>query len=158
MSLVNLVSGGLDSTLIGVMAAESGVTTYPLFIDYGQLAANQEWEACKLVHDRYNLPKPRRVDISGFGKLVQSGLTSANVDIEQKAFTPGRNMLFLLLGSSYGLQSGVNKVAIGLLSEEYSLFPDQSSKFIEDTETAIESALGSRIQIITPLSAYSGAT
>lgn len=50
MSLVNLVSGGLDSTLIGVMAREEGVEVYPLFIDYGQRAARKEWDTCQRVH------------------------------------------------------------------------------------------------------------
>ena len=44
MSFVNLVSGGLDSTLVGVMAKEEGVEHFPLFIDYGQRAARKEWE------------------------------------------------------------------------------------------------------------------
>ena len=35
MSIVVLASGGLDSTLISVMAEEEGVETFPLFIDYG---------------------------------------------------------------------------------------------------------------------------
>jgi len=35
VSLVNLVSGGLDSTLVGVMTREEGLGVHPLFIDYG---------------------------------------------------------------------------------------------------------------------------
>ena len=33
MSVVNLVSGGLDSTLIAVMMREEGIEQFPLFID-----------------------------------------------------------------------------------------------------------------------------
>ena len=50
MSFVNLVSGGLDSTLIGVMAQEEHITHFPLFIDYGQRAAAKEWATCQVVH------------------------------------------------------------------------------------------------------------
>ncbi|MFZ5451628.1 MAG: 7-cyano-7-deazaguanine synthase [Thermodesulfobacteriota bacterium] len=157
MSLVNLVSGGLDSTLIGVLAQEEGIQAYPLFIDYGQRAAQQEWAACRLVHERLGLSKPIRVDLSGFGRIIYSGLTSEKKNVKDEAFTPGRNMLFLLMGSAYAFQVEASAVAIGLLSERYSLFPDQRASFIEQAERAIEVALGRTIRIITPLFGFSKA-
>ena len=95
MQLVNLTSGGLDSTLVEVLASEEGADVFPLFIDYGQLAAAKEWRACQRVHKQLHLPKPTRVDLSGFGNLIQSGLTNSALDIKKDAFTPGRNFLFL---------------------------------------------------------------
>ncbi len=157
MGLVNLVSGGLDSTLISVMAKEEGVQTYPLFIDYGQKAALQEWGACQHIHQKLELPTPVKMDVSGFGKIICSGLTCNEFDIKEAAFTPGRNLLFLLMGSAYAYQVGASTVSIGLLSEQYSLFPDQRSKFIEKAEQAIEAALGKRIKVLTPLSEFSKA-
>ena len=88
MSIVNLVSGGLDSTLIGVMLKEEGLQTYPLFVDYGQLCAQREWNACLAVHSKLELPKPECVDLSGYGKLILSGLTSGTKDVKADAFTP----------------------------------------------------------------------
>lgn len=151
MSIVALVSGGLDSTLIGVMAKEEGTDYYPLFIDYGQRAANREWTACLFVHQQLGLPAPVRMDISGYGKLIISGLTSEKLDVREHAFTPGRNLLFLLMGAAYAYQIKAAAVAIGLLSEEYSLFPDQSNTFIESAEKAIQNALGKAIRVIAPL-------
>lgn len=157
MSMVNLVSGGLDSTLISVMAAEEGIPTFPLFIDYGQRAVEQEWIACKNVHSRFGLPIPVRVDLSGFGQIIVSGLTSTNKDIRRDAFTPGRNLLFLVIGSAYAWQVGANAVAIGLLSEQFSLFPDQTGDFIANAEKTIQLALGKGIRVVTPLSEFSKA-
>lgn len=157
MGIVNLVSGGLDSTLVSVMTREEGIQVYPLFIDYGQRAAQKEWEACQLVHQRLNLNSPRRMDLSGFGKVICSGLTSAELDIKEEAFTPGRNMLFLLMGSAYAYQVGATAVAIGLLSEQFSLFPDQRAFFLEKAEQAIDAALGRNIKILAPLSDFSKA-
>lgn len=155
MSLVNLVSGGLDSTLIGVMAREEGLKTYPLFIDYGQRAARKEWDACQQVHSQLELPMPTRMDLSGFGHVIHSGLTSDRLDVKEDAFTPGRNLLFLLMGSAYAYQVGAPSVSIGLLAESFSLFPDQRSGFIAEAERAIESALGGPIRVVTPLSGFS---
>jgi 7-cyano-7-deazaguanine synthase len=154
MSFINLVSGGLDSTLIGVMAKEAGIEHFPLFIDYGQRAANKEWATCKLVHDTFELPIPTRMDLSGFGRIIASGLTREELDVKDEAFTPGRNLMFLLMGSSFGYQKGVFSVAIGLLAEKFSLFPDQKQHFIAQAEATISTALSREIKILMPLSDF----
>jgi 7-cyano-7-deazaguanine synthase len=151
MSFVNLVSGGLDSTLIGVLAKESGVEHFPLFVDYGQRASAREWETCQLVHEILGLPVPRKMDLSGFGQVIESGLTSHRLDVQRDAFTPGRNLMFLVMGSAYAYQLSVPAVAIGLLSEEFSLFPDQRREFIRKAEAVIEAALSREIKVLTPL-------
>ena len=151
MSFVNLVSGGLDSTLIGVISRDEGTEHFPLFIDYGQRAANREWETCQSLHRKLGLPKPVRMDLSGFGQIIASGLTSPDLDVRRDAFTPGRNLMFLVMGSAYAFQVSAAAVSIGLLSEEFSLFPDQRQLFISRAESAIEAALGREIRILTPL-------
>jgi 7-cyano-7-deazaguanine synthase len=153
--LVNLVSGGLDSTLIGVLAKEEGHEVFPLFIDYGQRAAQIEWATCLHVHNNLALPTPVRMDLSGFGQIILSGLTSTKLDIKENAFTPGRNLMFLMMGGAYAFQVNASQLAIGLLSEASSLFPDQSSDFILKSESAIHAALGRRIKVTTPLSDFS---
>ena len=151
MSFTNLVSGGLDSTLIGVMAKEKGIEHFPLFIDYGQRAARKEWETCKLVHNALGLPAPTRMDLSGFGHVIASGLTREELDVKADAFTPGRNLMFLLMGSAYAYQQGASSVAIGLLAEEFSLFPDQKRQFVAQAEATIAAAMGRQIKALTPL-------
>ena len=42
MRAVVLASGGLDSTLLARLAFEEGYEVFPLFVDYGQLAAKTE--------------------------------------------------------------------------------------------------------------------
>jgi 7-cyano-7-deazaguanine synthase len=157
VSLVNMVSGGLDSTLVGVMAREEGIAVHPLFIDYGQRAARREWESCQRVHAQLSLPAPTRMDLSGFGQVIRSGLTCGELDVKLDAFTPGRNLLFLLMGSAYAYQLGAAAVSVGLLAERFSLFPDQRSAFVEHAERAIETALGRRIRVVTPLADFSKA-
>lgn len=157
MSFVNLVSGGLDSTLIGVMAKEEKIDFFPLFIDYGQRSVEKEWLACLKVHETFNLPKPQRMNLSGFGEVIISGLTSASKDVKKDAFTPGRNMLFLLAASAYAFQKEVDAVAIGLLAEKYSIFPDQTNEFVMATEEAIRQAMRKPISVVVPLAEFSKA-
>ena len=151
MSVVNLVSGGVDSTLVSVMAHEDGTEVFPLFVDYGQRAVRKEWEACVAAHERYRLPTPIRMNLSGFGEVIVSGLTSNERDIATEAFTPGRNLLFLLVGASYAVQKGANGVSIGLLAEELSLFPDQRKEFLASAEETIALTMGRKIRVIAPL-------
>ncbi len=155
MSIVNLVSGGLDSTLVGVLAKEVGAPVFPLFVNYGQKAVEREWRACQTVHEKLELPVPKRMDLGGFGKIILSGLTSPEKHVKDEAFTPGRNLLFLVAGGAYASQNGADGVAIGLLAERYSLFPDQRSIFLLDAERAIEAAIGKRIQVTAPLMDFS---
>lgn len=157
MSIVNLVSGGLDSTLIGAMTKEEGLQQFPLFIDYGQRAAHREWATCQSVHHQLGLPIPVRMDLSGYGALISTGLTRESLDIKMDAFTPGRNFMFLLMGAAYAHQVGATSISIGLLSEKFSLFPDQRADFIVQAEKTLTLALGHRIGVVTPLFDFSKA-
>ncbi len=151
MSIVTLVSGGLDSTLMSLMAHEEGIVLSPLFIDYGQLGSTREWTACKLLHERHGLPPVTRMDISGFGKVVPSGITNTAMRINEDAFLPGRNLLLLLCGAAYAYKVQADGVAIGLLNPEDSLFPDQTADFLRKTESMIETAMKKRIVVLAPL-------
>lgn len=154
MSIVTLVSGGLDSTLVAKLAQEAGLRQHPLFIDYGQRARVRELTACQRAMAALHLPEPRVADLSGFGALIRSGLTDVTLRVVEDAFTPGRNLLFLLIASAYAYQVNADAVSIGLLNENSSLFPDQTSAFLQDAETVIRQSMGKEIRILAPLSLF----
>jgi 7-cyano-7-deazaguanine synthase len=151
MKLVTLVSGGIDSTYMSVLAKEQGFDLRPLFINYGQLNFKQEWKACLYNHLKHKLPEPKKVQLTGFGKTIHSGLTDRKLRIKEDAFLPGRNSLFLLIAGSYASQIGCKNIAIGLLNDKYRLFPDQSREFIKAAEQFISIELDYEIKILTPL-------
>lgn len=154
MGMVTLVSGGLDSTLMSYMALEEGVEQFPLFVDYGQRARDKEFAACAEAMRRIGLPPPKVADLPGFGKLVPSGLTNEKLHILDDAFTPGRNMLFLLLGAAYAVTVKADTVAIGLLHEDSSLFPDQTALFLVEAERMLSLCLGQKVSVIAPLASF----
>jgi 7-cyano-7-deazaguanine synthase len=149
--LVTLVSGGIDSTLMSLLAKEQGFELFPLFIDYGQLGAKLEWQACQYNHLKHKLSKPIRMAIRGFGKTVHSGITDKKLRIKEDAFLPGRNSLLLLAASSYAYQNKVQNIAIGLLTDKYKLFPDQSREFIKNAQAFFSYEMEYEIKILTPL-------
>ena len=140
MGIVTLVSGGIDSTLMSLMANEVGATLFPLFIDYGQLGVDKEWQACQRLHERFELPSVIRMDLSGFGKTIPSGLTDSKLRVNEDAFLPGRNLFFVLAGAAYAFKVQANGVAIGCLSFANRLFPDRLR--ILRSRRVVETAMG----------------
>lgn len=154
MSVVTLVSGGLDSTLVACLTRESGVQQFPLFINYGQRAFERELAACQNAMKHLGLEAPQIAELSGFGRLIRSGLTDSNQRVFEDAFTPGRNMLFLLTGAAHAHQNNADAVAIGLLNESTSIFPDQTSAFLRQAEALISTCMGRDIKVLAPLSSF----
>lgn len=154
MSVVTLVSGGLDSTLVACLTRESSVQQFPLFINYGQRAFEREFAACQNAMKHLELDAPQIAELAGFGRLIRSGLTDSSQRVFEDAFTPGRNMLFLLTGAAHAYQNNADAVAIGLLNESTSIFPDQTSDFLRQAEALISICMGRDIKILAPLSAF----
>lgn len=154
MSIVTLVSGGLDSTLVAKLAHEEGMKQFPLFIDYGQICRDRELTACKQAMKALSLPDPEIANLSGYGRLIRSGLTDPKLHIVNDAFTPGRNMLFLLTASAYAFQVGADAVSIALLHEDTSIFPDQTTVFLREAERIIALCMGRGINVLAPLASY----
>jgi 7-cyano-7-deazaguanine synthase len=151
MSIVTLVSGGLDSTIMALLAKEEGLLQHPLFIDYGQLNLRKEFDACQNNFHRFGLPHPIVMQIGSYGALLSSGITDSKKHIYDDAFLPCRNLMFLVVGAAFAFQSNASAVAIGLLNESTSLFPDQTYSFIEDAQALLSKSLNRQIKISTPL-------
>ena len=154
MSIVTLLSGGLDSCLMSLMIHETKKMQKLLFVNYGQLNYQREYNSARLHSEAFNLSEPTKLDLSGFGKVITSGLTDSNQDIVDDAFLPGRNLLLLLSAASFAVKNNCNTIALGLLNEETTIFPDQTDDFIFSAEYTLRKALGTKIEIIAPLRGF----
>jgi len=139
---------------MAVLTRESGILQFPLFVDYGQRSRTRELAACRRSLRAYGLPRAMVANIRGYGTLIRSGLTDKRLHVMYDAFTPGRNLMFLLLGAAYAYKKAADGVAIGLLNESTSLFPDQTSSFLAHSESLVSEALGRPIRIVAPLSGF----
>ncbi|MES9995290.1 7-cyano-7-deazaguanine synthase [Desulfovibrio aminophilus] len=154
MSIVTLVSGGLDSTLVAALIRDEGLVQFPLFIDYHQRARDQELAACHTALKHLSLPEPEIADLAGYGKLIPSGLTDPSHDVFEEAFLPGRNLLFALTGAAYACRRGADAVAMGLLTDETSLFPDQTRAFLRRAEGLLSMIMGRKLRLLAPLKSF----
>ncbi|MCK5602273.1 7-cyano-7-deazaguanine synthase [Candidatus Pacearchaeota archaeon] len=155
MKGISLVSGGLDSTLMVAFLKEEGFSQLPVFIDYGQLAADIEWKTCKSIFRKLNLPLPIKVNFHEFGGIVKSGITDSSKNMVKEAFLPGRNLLFIVIGGSIAVNRDYDFVSIGLLDETYSLFPDQKQQFIASVEKTLYESFDRKIRVLVPLIEFS---
>ncbi|ESY51233.1 MULTISPECIES: 7-cyano-7-deazaguanine synthase [unclassified Mesorhizobium] len=151
---VCLASGGLDSNTCLYLLKQNGFEPLPLFIDYGQINAAREFDSLVMACADLALGAPLKLDFSSFGHHVKSGLTDPSLHISRDAFTPCRNLLFIVSAAAVASSRGISKIVLGLLSEETILFPDQSDKFLQSASGAIEAALGVTMEILTPLRDY----
>jgi len=151
MKVVTLLSGGLDSTLLSHLLKEEGTIQYPLFINYGQLNFEKEFESSTRNCTLLGINPPDVVDVSGFGKIIESGLTNNQLDVNLDAFLPNRNAFFLLIASSYAYKKQCSHIAIGLLNDKNSIFPDQTRFFLDTMENTLSISLGRHISILAPL-------
>jgi len=151
LNCVCLASGGLDFLVCMHLLTKQGIEFVPVFVNYGQLNRDREFESLRKGCEALNCRPPIYVDMPGFGKVVKSGVTDAECHIYDDAFTPNRNLLFLVAASAVGYQLGVKRVVLGFLTERSTLFPDQSNKFLRKAEAALSCSLGAEIKIIAPL-------
>ncbi len=155
MSVVTLLSGGLDSAVLASMISQEGKRQFPLFLNYGQLSAEKEWQASRQVAEQLDIGPVKQIDISGYGKSISSGLTDSSRDIYEDAFLPCRNLVFVTFAAAYAYQVDASSIALGLLREDSSLFPDQTEAFITTAEKTIEMTLNRPIRILAPLMVFS---
>jgi 7-cyano-7-deazaguanine synthase len=148
---VCLSSGGLDSTVCLHLLRESGIDALPVYVNYGQRNHVREWAALSAACDFNRFPKPVTFDFSSFGTIIKSGLTDATLRVNEDAFTPTRNLLFLVLAGAVARSRGVQNIVVGFLSERTAIFADQTDRFLKATELALTESLGSRIEIHCPL-------
>lgn len=148
-----LMSGGIDSSVVCKLLRKNGENVIPLFINYGQVSYQREWTACCYLCKKLELDKPVKVDLEGYGKVIPSDLTFGGKKEDNKAFVPGRNMLFLSVAASYAYVRNETIIAIGLIKGDG--LPDQTQEFIVNANFALNSALGRNLTIVTPLIEFS---
>jgi 7-cyano-7-deazaguanine synthase len=149
--VVCLSSGGLDSVVCLHLLREQKLKPLPVFIDYGQRNRDREFEALQTNLKSGNFSEPVVLNVSGFGKVIRSGLTDSSLRVLEDAFTPNRNLLFLVLAASVAHTKAISRIALGFLSEKTAIFPDQTDVFLTKAEDALTESLGVNFRIVAPL-------
>lgn len=138
---VVLLSGGLDSAVVGTIAKCERYDIYALTIDYGQRHA-RELEAAKAVASalRAKEHKVLKVPLDAFGG---SALTDPRIAVPKgrsmaeigtgipSTYVPARNTVFLSLGLAFAESINAQAVFIGAHALDYSGYPDCRPEYFE---------------------------
>ena len=139
---VVLLSGGLDSMVVGALARERGLRLHALTVDYGQ-RHRRELDAARAIGER--LEAERHVflslDLRQFGGsaltddiAVPKGGVDRAIPV---TYVPARNLIFLSLTTGFAEASGARDIFIGVNALDYSGYPDCRPEFIASfAETA----------------------
>lgn len=160
-SVVALISGGLDSMVVGGLVREAGHDLVALTIDYNQ-RHRIELEAAARVADRLGAIRhvTLPLDLTRFGG---SSLT-ADIPVPKDGIAPGipstyvpaRNTIFLSLALGFAEATGARDIAIGVNALDYSGYPDCRPEFVDAFEALANLATkagveGDRFRVHTPL-------
>lgn len=165
---VVLVSGGLDSMVVGGIAREAGYRILALTIDYNQ---RHRIELQSAVRVAQALDVERHVilplDLSQFGgSALTADIDVPKAGVEDGAipvtYVPARNTIFLSLCLGWAEAAGARDLFIGVNALDYSGYPDCRPEFVaafEDmanlaTKAGVE---GDRFTVHTPLLAMTKA-
>lgn len=120
---VLLLSGGIESvTLLHLQAPSTRL--YPLFIDYGQRAAQAEYRAAQAQCQHLDLTL-KRLDMSAVGEGLREGQ-------EKRLHVPiaHRNLSILSLAVSYAALRDAATILIALNQEDRLAYPSASDEFV----------------------------
>lgn len=157
-----LFSAGQDSATCLAWALARYARVETIGFDYGQRHA-VELAQRPLLREKIaslgwsgSLGEDRLVDISGFGALADSALTSDRaIEIAANGlpttFVPGRNIVFLSVAAAHAYRRGIDVLVGGMCETDFSGYPDCRRDAIDAAERALSLGLDRPIAIETPL-------
>ena len=159
---VILLSGGLDSMVVGGIAREQGFAVNALTIDYNQRHRREIASAVEIAHE---LAAERHVilplDLSQFGgSALTDDIAVPKGGVEEEGipvtYVPARNLVFLSLTLAWAEAIGAHDIFIGVNALDYSGYPDCRPDFIASFQDCARLATRDGVQgkpftIHTPL-------
>ena len=162
---IALLSSGLDSTVAFKQALGTFGSVICLTFDYGQQAATIEIENAAAICSKYGcrhhvIPLPWYRDFSSAltGDRELPGPSANDLDDLERSeenarivWVPARNMVFLSIAAAFAEEHGLEHIVVGFDAEEGATFPDNTPKFIELFDSAMEYGTLNHPTIFAPL-------
>lgn len=161
-SALVLFSAGQDSATCLAWASGRYESVETIGFSYGQRhAVELQQRPVVLAKLRATGASPRLgqdtvVDLSGYGAIAESALTSPRA-IEMIAnglptsFVPGRNLVFLSVAAAYAYRRGIDVLIAGMCETDYSGYPDCRRSTLDAMQSALALGFERPIEVVTPL-------
>jgi 7-cyano-7-deazaguanine synthase len=158
---VCIMSGGMDSTLSAYMMQKQGYEIIAVHFNYDQRTQKKELECFNNICEALHVSQKYSLDIGFFKELGASALTDKNIEVPTGGieegvpvtYVPFRNGIFLSMAAAIAEKEGAEAIAIGVVEEDSSGYPDCRESYIKSMEQSIN--LGTKnetnISILMPL-------
>jgi 7-cyano-7-deazaguanine synthase len=160
---VVLLSGGLDSATVCLLAKRQDFAVYALSFLYGQ-RHNCELDCAKKIAQTYSFAEHKiaNIDLTIFaGSALTSNLPVPKNNYKQNeipiTYVPARNTIFLSYALAYAESIKAYDIFLGVNAIDYSGYPDCRPQFIDafaslaNLGAALYSEGDQKLQIHTPL-------
>jgi len=166
--VVVLVSGGADSAATAIKLCEEGYEVYGLFIDYGQENLDVELYCVKswlMTHDELMKTVMTNGDLNATKSkpLVDLFILRLPRDLsillgmknkpknDDEAYIPFRNTLFMVLAALYANRVNADGISIGLMKEDFGVFPDSNLSHHSLVETLLTYSAARAYEVFLPI-------
>jgi len=139
------MSGGMDSTLAAYMMQQDGYEIIALHFNYDQRTQNKELASFEAISKELGVEKKYILDLDFFKQLGASALTDRTIEVPTGGieegvpvtYVPFRNGIFLSMAAAIAEKEGAEVIAIGVVEEDSSGYPDCREAYIEAMQKAI---------------------
>ncbi len=139
-----IMSGGMDSTLCAYMMKQEGFGIVALHFNYGQRTVRKELAAFRGICEDLGVSESYEIDLDFFKTIGASALTDHTIDVPTSGieagvpitYVPFRNGIFLSIATAIAEKEGCEAIAIGVVEEDSSGYPDCTESFIHAFEKA----------------------
>jgi 7-cyano-7-deazaguanine synthase len=151
----------MDSTLVAYIMRNRGYEIVGLHFNYGQRTVIKELSSFRTICDDLGIHEKYEIDLDFFKTIGASALTDHSLSVPTEGIEPGvpityvpfRNGIFLSIATAIAEKEGCEVIAIGVVEEDSSGYPDCRETFIDTFSKAAN--LGTkettRISIEMPL-------
>lgn len=134
-----IMSGGMDSTLVSYIMRSRGYEIVALHFNYGQRTVTKELSCFRAICYDLGVSEKYEIDLDFFKVIGASALTDHTIDVPTGGieagvpitYVPFRNGIFLSIATAIAEKEGCSAIAIGVVEEDSSGYPDCRESFIE---------------------------
>ncbi|MCK9372902.1 MAG: 7-cyano-7-deazaguanine synthase QueC [Sulfuricurvum sp.] len=139
-----IMSGGMDSTLVAYIMRSRGYEIVALHFNYGQRTVAKELACFREICEDLGVSEKYEIDLDFFKTIGASALTDHSIEVPTAGVEPGipvtyvpfRNGIFLSIATAIAEKEGCSRIAIGVVEEDSSGYPDCRESFIDAFERA----------------------
>lgn len=145
MHLIQLLSGGLDSTVLLAYLIDEHHDVETVSVNYGQRHVKEITAASQIAY--YYGVGNRTLDLSQVGKMLAgSSLTDRTVEVPDGHYAddtmratvvPNRNLLMLSAAAAFAVSQGADGVAYAVHAGDHTIYPDCRPEFVMAAATAL---------------------